>query len=71
MSSKPELVAAMDWGGTWIRAATVDANGQVRWQDRTPNPKDATQSQLVEAARSMLDRAIAQCGGEAQGVVRG
>ena len=68
MSSKPELVVSMDWGGTWIRAATVDANGQVRWQDRTPNPKDATQSQLVEAARSMLDRAIAQCGGEAQGV---
>ena len=58
----------MDWGGTWIRAATVDDNGQGRWQDRTPTPIDATQSQLVDAARAMLDRALAQCGGEAPGV---
>ena len=68
MSSKPELVAAMDWGGTWIRVATVDAGGQIRWQDRTPNPKDASRSQLIEAARTMLDRAIAKCGGETAGV---
>ena len=70
MSTKPELVAAMDWGGTWIRAAAVDANGQVRWQDRArnPNPQHATQSELTGAARAMLDRAIAQCGGETPGV---
>ena len=68
MSTKPELVAAMDWGGTWIRVATIDAGGQIRWQDRTPNPQDATRSRLVEAARAMLDKAIAQCGGKAAGV---
>lgn len=73
MSTQPELpalVVAMDWGGTWIRAATVDANGQVRWQDRTPtpNPQEASQSLLVDAARALLDKAIAQCGGAAPGV---
>ncbi len=68
MSSKSELVVGMDWGGTWIRVATVDSGGSIRWQDRTPSPKDATQSQLVGAAKSMLDRAIAQCGGKPPGV---
>ena len=68
LPESPELVVAMDWGGTWIRAATVDANGQVRWQDRTPNPKDATRSQLVDTARAMLDRAGAECGEGLRGV---
>ena len=68
MSSNSELVVGMDWGGTWIRAATVDSGGSILWQDRTLSPKDATQSQLVAAAKSILDRAIAQCGGKTPGV---
>ena len=58
----------MDWGGTWIRTAAVDANGNICWQDRSPNPKDASQTQLVDTARAMLDLAIAQCGGDTPGV---
>lgn len=54
---------AMDWGGTWTRAAIVDCGGNFLWQSRAANPKDGSQSELLESADGLLRDAIAWCGG--------
>ena len=68
MSIEPGLAVTMDWGGTWIRVATVNSAGQIIWQDRHPNPRNATQPQLVAVAKTMLDMAIVQSRGRTHGV---
>ena len=68
MSINPGLAVTMDWGGTWIRVATVNLAGQIIWQDRCPSPRNATQPQLVATAKTMLDMAISQSGGRPPGV---
>ena len=59
----PASVAlAMDWGGTWARAAVVDRQGRLLWQDRVANAAGATQDALVDAAGGLLRRAQAAAG---------
>ena len=57
-----EVALAMDWGGTWARAAVIDRDGRVLWQDRVANPPGATQDALVAGAGALLLRAKDQAG---------
>ncbi len=51
----PSPVAlAMDWGGTWARAAVIDRQGIILWQERVANRPGAPQEQLVAAAGDVL-----------------
>ena len=45
---------AMDWGGTWARAAVIDRQGQLIWQGRVANQPGALQDELVAAAGGLL-----------------
>ena len=48
------VALAMDWGGTWARAAVIDRQGTILWQDRVANEPGALQDQLVNAAGGLL-----------------
>lgn len=48
------VALAMDWGGTWARAAVIDRRGLILWQDRVANRPGAPQDELVEAAGALL-----------------
>ena len=54
------VALAMDWGGTWARAAVVDRSGHLLWQGRAANGAGATQDELIAAAGGMLNTAQAQ-----------
>ena len=54
------VALAMDWGGTWARAAVVDRNGHLLWQGRVANGAGASQEELLAAAGGMLIAAQAQ-----------
>ena len=56
------VALAMDWGGTWARAAVIDRQGRLLWQDRVPNAAGAAQDELVDAAGGLLRRAQAAAG---------
>ena len=56
------VALAMDWGGTWARAAVIDREGRVLWQDRVANPPGATQDELVAGAGNLLIRAKSGAG---------
>lgn len=56
------VALAMDWGGTWARAAVVDRGGRLLWQGRVANGAGASQEELVAAAGGMLNEARAQAG---------
>ena len=56
-SSDAELspvALAMDWGGTWARAAVIDRPGEILWHGRVANRPNALQDELVEAAGNLL-----------------
>ena len=53
-SAESQVALAMDWGGTWARAAVIDRQGQLLWQGRVANEPGALQDELVEAAGSLL-----------------
>ena len=36
------VALAMDWGGTWARAAVIDRQGAILWQDRVANQPGTT-----------------------------
>ena len=57
------VALAMDWGGTWARAAVIDRPGEILWQGRVPNAPDALQDELVAAAGKLLVEAREQAGG--------
>ena len=57
-----EVALAMDWGGTWARAAVIDRAGHLLWQDRVANGAGATQDELVAGAENLLRRAREQAG---------
>ena len=57
-----DLALAMDWGGTWARAALIDREGRLLWKDRVANAAGATQDDLLAAAGSLLQGAQAQAG---------
>ena len=56
------VALAMDWGGTWARAAVIDRQGRLMWQDRVANAAGATQDELVDAGGGLLRRAQAAAG---------
>jgi len=62
MISLAPVAIAMDWGGTWTRAAIIDRNGEVLWSSRVANPKEAGQAALLENADGLLKDAITSCG---------
>ena len=57
------VALAMDWGGTWARAAVVDRQGRLLWQNRVANAPGATQDALLAAAGSLLMEAKSRAGG--------
>ena len=56
------VALAMDWGGTWARAAVIDRAGQILWQGRVANADGATQDELIAAAGNILNQAKAEAG---------
>ena len=56
-AGKVPVALAMDWGGTWARAAVIDRQGAILWQDRVANEPGALQEQLVHAAGGLLQTA--------------
>ena len=62
-SAGSDVALAMDWGGTWARAAVIDRQGNLLWQGRVANQPGALQDELVEAAGSLLLEARKQTGG--------
>ena len=62
MTQTPEVAVAMDWGGTWTRAAVVDREGNFQWQSRVANAAGASKDQLLEVAGNLLTEAIEQGG---------
>ena len=57
-SSGESVVIAMDWGGTWARAAVADRSGQLLWSDRRPNVPGGTRQQLLDGAEDVLGKAL-------------
>ena len=53
-AASSSVALAMDWGGTWARAAVIDRQGAILWQDRVSNRPGAFQDQLVETAGRLL-----------------
>jgi glucokinase len=69
MTAAQPAVAAVDWGGTWLRVSVVSREGRVLWHSRLAHPKDAALDVLLEKADGLLQEAIDHCpGGEAVGV---
>jgi glucokinase len=62
MASSPQLAVAMDWGGTWVRAAVADRRGELLWSDRRRNGKGGRE-QLVAVAEDLLRQALDWCAG--------
>ncbi len=50
---------AVDWGGTWCRAALVDRAGEILWGDRRTNPRGGTTEQYLALADDLLSEALA------------
>lgn len=63
MARFPEVVVAMDWGGTWARASVANKQGELLWNTRLPNVVGGSREQLMEDAESVLRQAIDWCGG--------
>ncbi len=61
-SNESPVALAMDWGGTWARAAIIDRQGQPIWQGRVANQPGAFQDELVEAAGALLLQAMNNAG---------
>ena len=62
MTQSAQFAIAMDWGGTWARAAVIDRQGEIHWQSRTPNAPGADSARLLADAQSLLHEAISWCG---------
>ncbi len=61
MTQPPELAVAMDWGGTWTRAAVIARDGEILWQSRFSSPKKASRARLLESAEGLLREALGWC----------
>ena len=66
--STPQVVVAMDWGGTWTRTAVIDRQGEILWQAREPNPQNGTKEEYLSNAEKLLSNAIYQAGGPVAGI---
>ncbi len=62
-----QAALAVDWGGTWCRAALIDRQGEIRWQARRPNPPIeggmGTSADYLSLAAGLLDDALRQANG--------
>ena len=56
-ASLASVALAMDWGGTWVRAAVIDRAGQILWQERIANRPEARQDELTATAGDLLLKA--------------
>ncbi len=61
MTQSRQVAVAMDWGGTWTRAAVIGRDGEVLWHSRVANPNDRGQAMLLETADGLLREAISWC----------
>jgi glucokinase len=69
MTAAQPAVAAVDWGGTWLRVSVISREGRVLWHSRLAHPKDAALAALLETADGLLQEAIDHCpGGEVAGI---
>jgi len=66
--STPQVVVAMDWGGTWTRTAVIDRQGEILWHAREPNPQNGTKEEYLSNAEKLLSNAIQQAGGPVAGI---
>ena len=66
--STPQVVVAMDWGGTWTRTAVIDRQGEILWQAREPHPQNGTKEEYLSNAEKLLSNAIQQAGGPVAGI---
>ena len=66
--STPQVAVAMDWGGTWTRAAVINRRGEILWQSRAPNPQGGTKEEYLTNAERLLATAIEQAGGPVAGI---
>ena len=57
-----KVAVVMDWGGTWVRSGVVDCDGNLLWHDRSLNKPAGTQSELINGAQQILDKALRWCG---------
>ena len=56
--AEEQSIVAVDWGGTWFRAALIDRQGAVLWQRREANPQGGTRADYLNLAREVLGDAI-------------
>ena len=66
--STPQVVVAMDWGGTWTRTAVIDRQGKILWQAREPNPQNGAKEEYLATAERLLANAIQHAGGPVAGI---
>ncbi len=62
MTQSPQMVVAMDWGGTWTRVGVVDRQGAILWQSRVGNAVSRNKDELLGTAEGLLREAIGWCG---------
>ena len=63
-----KAMLAVDWGGTWCRAALVDRNGEILWGDRRTNPRGGDTSQYLALADTLLSDALSVGDVQADGI---
>ena len=54
------VALAMDWGGTWARAAVIDRQGRLLWQDRVANAAGVHTEQRSREVHLHCDRKVAK-----------
>ena len=59
---------AVDWGGTWCRAALVDRDGEVLWAERWTNPRGGDTHQYLALGEALLVEALAVGGIRTDGI---
>ena len=57
--SGADLALAVDWGGTWCRAALVARDGGIWWQERRANPAGGMAADYLGLADGLLAEALA------------
>lgn len=67
-SGGARAVLAVDWGGTWCRAALVARDGGILWQSRRANPAGGGAADYLALGAGLLDEALAAAGGGAFGI---
>ena len=63
-----QVAIAMDWGGTWVRTAVVNRQGEFLWQSRERNTQGGTKEQYLQVASDLLHATIAEASGEVAGI---